>query len=78
MKGTEYKSLIREATPIAKARRDVSMYSNISYQREGARVWVRATRYSVLKQYSSPYALLIGPNASGQWLIYEERSITRP
>ena len=61
MRGTKYKSLIRHTIPIAKARGDVSTYSNISYQREGARVWVRATCYSVLKQYSSPYALLVGP-----------------
>jgi hypothetical protein len=78
MKGTEYKSLLREAIPTAKARGDVSTYSDISYQRKGTHVWVRATRYAVLKQYSSPYALLVGPTASGQWLIYEEHSITRP
>jgi hypothetical protein len=69
MKGAEYKLLIRKAIPTAKERGDVSTFSDISYQREGARVCVRATRYSVLKQYSNPYALLIGPNASRQWLI---------
>jgi len=78
MKDTEYELLIRKAIPIAKARGDVCTFSDISYQREGARVWLRATRYSVLKQYSNSFALLIGPNASGPWLIYEERSIIRP
>jgi hypothetical protein len=78
MNGAEYKSLIREVTPIAKARGDISTYTAVPYQRDGARVRVRATCYPVLKQYLSPYSLLVGPDASGQWLIYEERSITRP
>jgi hypothetical protein len=78
IKGAEYKSLIREVIPIAKARGDTNTYDDISYQRQGARVWIRATRYSALKQYSSPYSLLVGPDASGTWLIYEEHSVTRP
>lgn len=78
MNGAEYKPLIREAMPIAKARGDISTFTDISYQRDGTRVRIRATRYSALKQYSSPYSLLVGPDASGQWLIYEERSLTRP
>jgi hypothetical protein len=78
MKGAEYKSLIREAMPTAKARGDISTFTDVSYQRDGTRVRIRATRYSALKQYSSPYSLLVGPDASGQWLIYEERSSTRP
>jgi hypothetical protein len=78
MPGVEYKALLRSAMPLAKARGDTNTYADISYQRQGARVWVRATRYSALKQYSSPYSLLVGPDASGTWLIYEERSVTRP
>jgi hypothetical protein len=76
--GAEYKSLIREVIPIAKARGDTNTYADVSYQQQGARVRIQATRYSALKQYSSPYSLLVGPDASGTWLIYEERSVTRP
>ena len=78
MSGVEYKALLRSAMPLAKARGDTNTYADISYQRQGARVWIRATRYSALKQYSSPYSLLVGLDASGTWLIYEERSVTRP
>jgi hypothetical protein len=78
IKGAEYKSLLRKVIPIAKARGDTNTYADVSYQRQGARVWIRATRYSALKQYSSPYSLLVGPDASGTWLIYEEHSVTRP
>jgi hypothetical protein len=78
MPGVDYKALLRSAMPLAKAQGDTNSYTDISYQRQGARVWIRATRYSALKQYSSPYSLLVGPDASGTWLIYEEHSVTRP
>jgi hypothetical protein len=78
MPGVEYKALLRSAMPLAKARGGTNTYADLSYQQQGARVWIRATRYSALKQYSSPYSLLVGPNASGTWLIYEEHSVTRP
>jgi hypothetical protein len=29
-------------------------YTDTSYQRQGVRVWIHATRYSALQQYSSP------------------------
>ena len=57
---------------------DTNTYPDISYQQQGALVWIRTVRYALLKQYSSLYSLLVGPDASGTWLIYEERSVTRP
>jgi hypothetical protein len=78
IKGAEHKLLIRNIMPLAMARGDTNTYADISYQRQGARVWIHATRYSALKQYSSPYSMFVGPDASGTWLIYEERSVTKP
>jgi ketosteroid isomerase-like protein len=78
MRGAEYKALIREVMPIAKARGDTNTYADLSYQHEGSRIRIHATRVSALKQYASPYALVVGPDASGRWLIYEERSMTKP
>jgi ketosteroid isomerase-like protein len=78
MRGAEYKALIREVMPIAKARGDTNTYADISYQREGSRIRIRATRVPALKQYASPYSLVVGPDALGRWLIYEERSMTKP
>ena len=78
MKGVEYKALIREVMPIAKARGDTNAYADVSYQRDGSRIRIRATRFSALKKYASPYSLVVGPDTSGRWLIYEERSITKP
>lgn len=74
----QYKSLIRTAMPLAKARGDYSTYSETSFTQEDLNVRIRATCFSVLKQYSSPISILIGPDASGKWTILEELSESRP
>ena len=73
-----YKTLIREAMPIAKARGDRNTFSNVRYTTEGARVRIHASRFSELKNYTSPISLLVGPSPAGKWLIYEEISESRP
>ena len=78
LSGTQYKDLIRKSMGIARARGDVSTYSEISYTAEGANVRIRCTRYSELKKYSAPHSLLVGPVDDGRWLVLEEVSETRP
>jgi hypothetical protein len=76
----QYKELIRQMMPIARASGDISRYSACAYT-EGdtrARVRVRCTRYSVLKDYSSPVSFLVGPSRGGEWLIFEELSESQP
>jgi hypothetical protein len=70
----QYKSLIRSVMPTAQARGDYSTYSDVTYATEGAHIRVSATRYSVLKNYSSPLSLLIAPCPSGSWGVKEEIS----
>lgn len=78
LSGSQYKSLIRQAMGAARARGDFSTYSDVSYSIEGKRVRIRCLRFSELKQYTSPHSLLVGIGNSGQWLILEEISETRP
>lgn len=78
MPAAKYKALIRQAMPLAKARGDRNTFSDVSYAAEGARVRIRASRFSELKKYTSPITLLVGPSANGRWLIYEEVSESRP
>jgi hypothetical protein len=73
----QYKELIRQMMPVARAARDISQYSNCSYMPESGRVRVRCTRYSELKQYASPVSFLVGPDASGEWRVFEESSESR-
>lgn len=70
----KYKSLIRSAMGLAKARGDTNQYSNFVYTVENDRVRIKAVRYSNLKKYESPLELLVGPDQSGQWFVFEELS----
>jgi len=78
MPALTYKSLIRQVMPQAKEAGDLSTYSDVKFIPEGARVRIEATRYSELKKYSSPFALLVGPSEDGTWLIFEEVGESRP
>jgi hypothetical protein len=74
----QYRLLVRQATPIAKARNDINRYSGCMYTAEGTRVRIACARFSALKNYTSPIALLVGPGPAGAWLIFEELSESRP
>ncbi len=74
----KYKALIRAAMPLAQAKGDVNTYSDVTFTPEGNGVRIHATRYSLLKQYSSPLSLLVGACNGGSWAILEELSQSRP
>jgi hypothetical protein len=78
MPALQYKMLIRQAMPLAKAKGDTNSYSEVTFDQEGSGVRVRATRFSNLKKYSSPISLLLAPDNSGRWLIREEISESQP
>jgi hypothetical protein len=78
MPAANYKTLIRQAMPLAKTRGDRSTYADVRYTSEGERVRISAARFSELKNYTSPITLLVGPSPNGKWLIYEELSESRP
>jgi len=66
--------VIRKGMAEAKAKGDISNYSNETYTLEGNMVRIKATRYSVLMKYSAPISQLVGPDANGVWVIHEEIS----
>jgi hypothetical protein len=74
----QYKALIRQAIPLAKAQNDISRYSGCVYTAAGPRVRIACARFSTLKNYTSPITLLVGPGPDGAWLIFEESSESRP
>jgi hypothetical protein len=74
----QYKLLVRQAIPLAKARSDISRYSGCTYAADGPRVRIVCARFSVLKNYTAPISLLVGPGPAGTWLIFEELSESRP
>ncbi|MEP6925877.1 MAG: thermonuclease family protein [Pyrinomonadaceae bacterium] len=74
----EFKKLIVEIMPVAKAKGDYNTYSNVTYTTEGKRIRINATRYSEMKKYYSPISVLVGQDPSGSWRIYEEISESQP
>lgn len=69
-----YKHYVRDGMAAARQKGDVAQYTNDTYTLEGDRVRINVTRYLVLKKYSSPMSILVGPDATGKWVIYEETS----
>lgn len=78
MTGKQYKDLIRAAMPMARARGDKSDYRDCTYRADGGAVRVHCERYSRLKGYASPYRALLKRAPSGEWLIHDEYSESRP
>jgi len=74
----QYKELVRRAMPLAKAQNDTNRYSDCAYAPEAGRIRIRCIRYSERKNYSSPMELLVGPNATGAWLVFAEISESQP
>jgi len=74
----KYKELIRSVMPAAKAKGDVSKYTNVVYAPEGPNIRITADRYSEMKKYSSPLSLLVGQCNGGEWAVLEEISQSRP
>jgi hypothetical protein len=57
---------------------DSSRYTACTYAAEGARVRIVCSRFGVLKNYTAPISVLVGPGPAGGWLIFEELSESRP
>lgn len=78
MPAPSYKTLLRQVLPVAKEQNDLDRYSEVRYIVEGDNVRITATRYSVMKDYSAPHTLLVGPDTDGTWRILEESGESRP
>lgn len=74
-----YKALIRQLMPLAKASGDRSTYSGVKFElNSDGSVSIEASRYSELKDYTSPLKLTVAPDEKGEWRIIEELSESQP
>lgn len=78
MPAPSYKALLRRVLPVAKEQNDIDRYSEVRYTVDGDNVRIHATRHSVLKAYSAPHTLLVGPDTDGTWRVLEESGESRP
>jgi hypothetical protein len=73
-----YKELVRASMPVAEQRGDRSTFSDVKFLPEGDAVRITASRYSVLKDYTSPVSLKMGACEDRDWGILEEITESRP
>jgi hypothetical protein len=71
---SRYKKLVRDGMPAARQKGDIANYTDDTYTLEKGKVRIHVTRYLALKKYSSPMSMLVGPDATGKWVIFEEES----
>jgi hypothetical protein len=77
--GQQYKELLGRALKKAKEKKqDLNYYSATTYLDEGDRVRIKTLRYAELQKAVSPVELLVGPDSSGTWRIFEELSESHP
>ncbi len=70
--GDLYQLALRQSMPLAKAEGDYNRFRDVSYHAAAGGVRIRATRYSVWRNYTSPYTALVARGADGHWRIVEE------
>ena len=76
--GTQWKTLLQKAMPLAKAQGDRSEFKNVRFEAIGDDIRVKADRYSVRKCYwDRAYYMVVRRTAAGLQIV-EEYSETRP
>ena len=76
--GTQWKTLLQKAMPLAKAQGDRSEFKNVRLEAVGDDIRVKADRYSVRKCYwDRGYYMLVRRTAAGLRIV-EEYSETQP
>jgi ketosteroid isomerase-like protein len=76
--GAQWKGLIRQVMPLAKARGDRNTFSKVSAKTVGKTVVITAERHSRLKGYTSPFSMVLARDPAGSWKITAESTETRP
>ena len=77
LSGVQYKNLIKKGMPLAKAKGDKSEYRDVTYTKIKDGIVVKATRWSVLKKYGTPYEAHFSM-VEGKVMIVRELSESKP
>ncbi|MDJ0987554.1 MAG: hypothetical protein QNJ26_18590 [Desulfobacterales bacterium] len=77
--GAQWKALIIKTMPLAKAKGDVSTFSEIYVSIDGKRAKIKANRYSNLKCYTDTgYYMIIERQPDSEYKIVREYTETQP
>ncbi|WP_024297063.1 hypothetical protein [Methylomicrobium lacus] len=79
LSGVQWKQLLIQAMPLAKAQNDKSVFSDVTISNYGNGYKIKANRYSNRKCYTDTgYYMVVAPNEIGRLQIIEEYSETQP
>lgn len=75
--GDNFRAIVKAQLPVAKARGEQNVYSQVNYIREGNNVRIKCIRSSVQKKFSAPMEIVVAPAGKG-WKIVEESCQSQP
>jgi hypothetical protein len=79
LSGVQWKQLVIQIMPLAKAQNDKSTFSNIRFTEINGGYKIKADRYSVRKCYTDTgYYMIVKPSENGNLKIIEEYMETKP
>jgi hypothetical protein len=79
MSGAEFKRQIRRWIPGAEQRGARNEYRSVQFQDLGnGYVRITSERLQLPQNYTFPQQLVVGPDSSGHWLIWEDRTEAAP
>src|SRR5690349_15524543 len=70
--GAQWKALIRKAMPLAQQKGDRNTFQDVTAKPSESGISIVARRYSHLKNYTSPWAILVTKQPTGDWKISAE------
>lgn len=76
--GDSYRQIIKAQLPVARARNEQFVYSQMSYSKEGNNVRLRCTRSLPSRKFSSPLEMVFAPAQKNGWKIVEETCQSQP
>lgn len=76
--GPAHRDSLRFASALAEARADRGTYSNVTYTSEGSQVRITALRVAEGTRQESEVSLLVGPDSSNRWVVWEQISEANP
>ena len=74
--GTDFKELVPRILPKAAKAGEKNTFSDVTFSERGSRVRIDALRTSTPQGFQVPHILVVGPSPQGDWLIYEEVTLT--
>jgi hypothetical protein len=78
MEGIKIKEAVRQSMVRARSINERISFTDTHFVEEGGMVRITSRLHNELKNYSTPYEILVGKNGDGAWLIFTETIQSHP